>query len=295
MNSFSFRTHIDWTTYSGKYPAKSVPDSLLTAHSAMLTAHQILETDLGLFGVNFDKPSSAPFYRYCFTDEKNTIKVSLSDTMMQGYKVELFGSFFQGQTISDIDLLERLKSKHISITRFDFALDLYNSGVLVADVFDDIRPSRDVLNQRQVAIINGVTGDTVSVGSRSSQFYLRLYDKGGEQNTDLDWLRIELEIKHEASRDMVLVHELIQRSACAKMLDMLDGHSSLITETLFQIAKGSEKMTGKKRAVKSNTELWFEKTVSPSLLKLWKKDKNAFERVRVELIDLLMGVHYPEK
>jgi len=292
--SFSFRTHIDWVTYSGKYSAQAIPDSLKTAHSAVMMAQLILKGDLGIFGVNLDKPSSSPFYLYCFTDDKNTLKVSLSDNLTQGYKVELLGKFFQGQTISDSDLVKKLVRPHISITRFDFAVDLYNSGIVVSDVFDDIRPSRDVVNQRQVSIINGVTGDTLSVGSRSSQFYLRLYDKGAEQNTALDWLRIELEIKHDASKQMVLVLDLIQRSACAKMLDMLDGHSSLITETLFQIAKGAEKMTGKKRAVKSNTELWFEKTVSPSLLKLWRKDKEAFERVRIELIDLLMGVHYQD-
>jgi len=294
MSAFSFRTHIDWVTYSGKYPTQAIPDSLKTAHSAMLSAQSILESDLGLYGVNLDKPSSAPFYLYCFTDDKNTLKVSLSDNLAQGYKVELLGKFFQGQSISDSDLIKKFQRSHITLTRFDFALDLFNSGVVVSDIFDDIRPSRDVVNQRQVSLINGVTGDTLAVGSRASQFYLRLYDKGAEQNTDLDWLRVELEIKHDASKQMVLVLDLIQRSACAKMLDMLDGHSSLITQTLFQIAKGTEKMTGKKRAVKSNTELWFEKTVSPSLLKLWKKDKEAFERVRIELIDLLMGVHYQD-
>lgn len=294
MSSFSFRVHADWLTITGKYRTDDTIANLKYPFLARLSAQTILYTELGIDGIELSQSYKGAFYSDIFATSDGCIKVSLSDNLKQGFKIELSGKFFTLGLLSESDLINRIAKKGLTITRLDVAVDLYNSSILVQDVFDDIRPDKQVVTMRQMGLINGVSGDTLTIGSRTSQFYMRLYDKGAEQKTDLDWLRIELEIKHEAAKGMLYDWDTIQREASGKMLEMIDGHHSVINDALYLVNQGTAKMTGKKRKTKTNTELWFEKTVKPALRKMWDKDKQAFERVRVELIDLLMGVHYEE-
>ena len=98
------------------------------------------------------------------------------------------------------------------ITRADIAFDDMD-GVLDTDLmYEKLRSGEVVTRYRKVTRITGVqmpepekTGDTVNVGSRKSNSFIRIYDKLLEQQArgvDLpsgigSWVRIEIELKKE--------------------------------------------------------------------------------------------------
>lgn len=89
-------------------------------------------------------------------------------------------------------------------SRIDIAFDLFDFGVDLRRVYEDWKNGTFKTTARTVqpftkATIN--TDGTVSeattlyLGSRQSEVMVRMYDKAAEQNVELDWLRVELEVK----------------------------------------------------------------------------------------------------
>jgi DNA relaxase NicK len=89
----------------------------------------------------------------------------------------------------------------VSATRLDFAVDVREGKADPSDIENEWRAGRVHTHARKMTVIEattrgrGKTGKTVYIGSRQSQAFLRIYDKGAEQNTGEDWTRIELETK----------------------------------------------------------------------------------------------------
>lgn len=102
--------------------------------------------------------------------------------------------------VTDNVIFDWIEGNEGRVTRIDLALDLFDSGGHVLDIFHAWKCNQVATTARTVTIFSreGVTEDkgaTVYIGSRSSEKYTRIYDKGKEQNTDLDWIRIEIELK----------------------------------------------------------------------------------------------------
>jgi len=85
-------------------------------------------------------------------------------------------------------------------TRIDFAVDLFDAGAEPIDVLQCWRHGQVLTVAQSVSLVQketrkGRTGQTVYVGARSSERLVRVYDKGQETRTTLDWKRVELEAK----------------------------------------------------------------------------------------------------
>lgn len=101
------------------------------------------------------------------------------------------------------DKLEALvhfaRDHNARFTRIDVAIDLLDCGGQVEDVARCIEGQGASLPVKTHSIIRGVhggiTGTTVYIGSRQSDRFTRIYDKGAEQGLPLDWIRLELECK----------------------------------------------------------------------------------------------------
>lgn len=104
--------------------------------------------------------------------------------------------------IDTVSLARRLVGLGTKFTRVDFALD-DTTGILDLDVIGKHARaghfvSRWKRNRVWEEFENGQSlGVTYSFGSRSSESYLRIYDKAAEQNTVGHWVRVELELKDE--------------------------------------------------------------------------------------------------
>jgi len=103
------------------------------------------------------------------------------------------------------DLLDFLASSSYSweVTRMDAALDCYDAewfGVLV-DVAKRWAETTGLTTGVAGDWINPRRGRTFYLGSRSSRFFHRIYEKGRQLRTDPNWIRCELEYKPQAKED----------------------------------------------------------------------------------------------
>jgi hypothetical protein len=99
-----------------------------------------------------------------------------------------------------------------STSRVDIAFDLFDYGIDVKRLYTDWKSGKIEARCRKVRPLTegekddkGVVTEaaTVYFGSRTSEVMIRVYDKGAEQKTNLDWTRFELEIKGDKAKTVM--------------------------------------------------------------------------------------------
>jgi len=85
-------------------------------------------------------------------------------------------------------------------TRIDFAVDLFDTGGNPLDVLHCFHTSQLDTVAKSCSVVEKTRRDvslgaTVYVGSRASERLIRVYDKGKQTKTRLDWIRVEIEVK----------------------------------------------------------------------------------------------------
>lgn len=115
------------------------------------------------------------------------------------------------------------KVKFAHVARLDFAADIVGAGASPDDIEQAWMQGKVRTQARKMTPIeakdkkgNG-QGKTVNIGSRTSEAFLRVYDKGKEQGSDVDWTRVELETKGRLA-DLACVRmgkAGIRRAGCA--------------------------------------------------------------------------------
>lgn len=108
---------------------------------------------------------------------------------------------------SDRDLLRKLIVMGARFTRLDFAVDFFDTEGSVSDFAAKWRTPALKTKARSMTHITGQsqnedTGETVYLGSRTSTRMIRVYHKGKQAKTNLDWIRVELEWKAERAIQM---------------------------------------------------------------------------------------------
>ena len=104
-----------------------------------------------------------------------------------------------------IELIQRINESKGKLTRIDLAMDDRTGDVIpFKQLIKDITNANIVSKWKSnVEIIKRsnkdaeIKGHTISLGSRSSRLFMRIYDKALEQKIEGIWNRIELEIKKE--------------------------------------------------------------------------------------------------
>lgn len=97
-------------------------------------------------------------------------------------------------------------------SRIDIAFDDYKGLLDLEKIYEASRNgswSGKFKKTRQIEQHNskGETfGKTVCFGSRKSDTYLRIYDKGKQQKTDVHWIRCEFEIKNEKANNAIALY-----------------------------------------------------------------------------------------
>jgi len=142
--------------------------------------------------------------------------------------VQISGRGCDALGLADLDILDlALESDHV--TRLDIAIDCLNSGFTCGEIWgvlqrgefvsvsSDIRQCEGLLSRGSVyerinrasaaprPITRSNSGHTIYVGSKSSQRMVRIYDKGAESCTGTDWLRFEVQLRHESANQFYLL------------------------------------------------------------------------------------------
>lgn len=177
--------------------------------------------------------------------------------------------------------------------RIDFAFDdkvgLLDMGLIGLAVRERSYVSRSKsCTHYEKHTASGMDGETWAFGSRSSETYLRIYDKAAEQQQGGHWIRVELELKDE--RANAAVGELLAFSPDEwsskvaswlyafvdfKLVDAADhNRSRWLTvdwwqDFLGQVRKSKIFTSIKIRSVQEVFD-WVEKQVAPSMYVLWR-------------------------
>lgn len=109
----------------------------------------------------------------------------------------------------DARLVQFTRGVSGSTSRIDCAFDLFAYGIDLMQIYKDWKRGKVACRARKVTPVVGARMDeqgnvveavTLYFGSRTTEIMVRMYDKGKEQETDLDWIRIEIEIKGDKAR-----------------------------------------------------------------------------------------------
>lgn len=161
-----------------------------------------------------------------------------------------------------------------SVSRIDIAIDIPEHLDLKAykAALDE---GAAVTRARDWNLIVGRTGQTLYVGSRTSEKFLRIYDKAAEQNTEGPWFRIELECKGDFARG---VSKHVDAEGYDYFGDIIRGFcdwphnhewlSAITSPTLLEGIPRPEKQR--------DTYAWLMNAAAPSLAKILTEDHEKF-------------------
>jgi len=232
-------------------------------------------------------------YRAAYTTQKGVCVMWNIDRPEMGYHVIISGSAIRNITEqSDVDqkaLLESVCNAGGSITRLDLAKDLTGKSISLDGIYKKLELRKSIGTARSFSQIHSINGgNTVYVGSRSSEKFIRIYDKAAQIGADgTPWFRYELECKGMVARG--LASYLIQNGNWGDGFDtiargMVDLPGSVDYQAFFD---GEKPEIGiPKLEKKSDREAWIESQVIPAVLKHYTdhRDSPAINRLRALLI-----------
>lgn len=215
-----------------------------------------------------------------------------------------------------LSLIDRLNINNARLTRIDLALDDFKGDLIQFDeLVDDIKKGNIVSKWKSSTEIikrdlNGKKlGQTISVGSRASNTFLRIYDKALEQKVKGIWYRVEIEIKKSNAEE---VQKIINEHTASKIMKgVLNNYMRIVQpnpndsnksrwktkEYWKNIINGIEKIKLSRRKEEKNIEEikeWIKKQVGPSLAVIHVLDKgtnNFYNEVIEESISNLKARH----
>lgn len=109
--------------------------------------------------------------------------------------------YLEALNVSLLDILKKLNEiSTITITRLDIAMDLFHDKNLLKLIVESYNLNNYKSKAKSSNIIisknsNGRVGTTINFGSRQSSILIRIYDKGAEQDLQVNWIRMEVECK----------------------------------------------------------------------------------------------------
>lgn len=280
-NDTIYSVHIDWLTLTvkGGFNLKqTIGDEGY--------ARQIAQSCLCDFGVIV--PSQNLFalrpvfgYAYGYSSSETGLQVHVGgDIEQQG--VMLIAT---GQALANGRNGQQLLGDGLALgwkpTRIDVAFNFQNSGSSVQAFRDDYVFVHEGAPKRKTQLISSRSGDTFTIGSRTSEKYVRVYDKAAEQGIDGDWKRVEIELKGLAAIEYA--QDIADSPSAASVLitPMLGIMGNTIAVMMGHIAGGYDPARPVSRPeTLGNKLLWLQKSVIPSLVTMYYADAPQFEKFR---------------
>lgn len=234
-------------------------------------------------------------YRSAYRSAQGVVVQWNVDREEMGYHVIIAGAalrhILEYHELDQQALVQTVLHAGASITRLDLAKDLIGTEISLDSVYESMERRETTGTARSFSQIHSLNGgNTIYVGSRQSEKFIRIYDKAaqlGEQNSH--WFRYELETKGMVSR------------ALAQLLSEGDNWSSAfdtISTTMVNIptnrdyqafyAQGTAAIGIPKLEKKSDREKWIESQVIPAVAKHFVEfpSSAAVARLRA-LLDLI--------
>lgn len=174
---------------------------------------------------------------------------------------------------TDARLLQFINHNNGKASRIDIAFDLFNFGVDPLVIYRDWLSGKVKTRARTVqpmtkAIRAGdgtiETASTLYVGSRTSPVMVRIYEKGKQTGTGLDWLRVELEIKDTKAQQVVEVSETFGIDTIARTL-LQEAMPVMPYKFWRALMKGESVAIEAVGRKKTERQVWLENIILPLL------------------------------
>ena len=192
-------------------------------------------------GISWEKVKGAHGYRDRLYWEKISIHYNGTEDMgiwleMSGQGCRAFESFGTGDYEALFDEVFD-NPGDMNITRLDVAFDDHSGLLDIHEVCEDTKNQEYVSRFRGWDVDYSDKGSSVTLGSRSSEILVRIYDKAAERGFDdgRHWVRVELQLRRERARGFL---------AGLRILGNVSLVSSVIIAGLFKSLMGLTQTVG---------------------------------------------------
>jgi len=196
------------------------------------------------------------------------------DRAEMGYHVIIAGSAIRNllkrHDLDQQTLIQTILDSGGSITRLDLAKDATDVQINLDAIYMALEGGYSVGTARKFAQMHSKDGgNTIYVGSRQSEKFIRIYNKAAESNLPgVLWYRYELETKGMVARAVASI--LTSTTGWADCFATYTKHMVDIPQVAdYQVFFGDETVTIgiPKIEKKSDREAWIEKQVMPAVVK----------------------------
>lgn len=156
---------------------------------------------------------------------------------------------------------------HDRCTRIDLALDARDERLKIASLASAVKHNQDKLRVKTYShIVSQNGGETLYLGSRQSEQYLRIYNKAAEQEIDGDWVRIELELKGSRAHQIGAIVAQKSEIDMAQIARGMVKHIADFQDTNWQRIVGELAVSiAKARVDEPDTKGWLLGSVAPAM------------------------------
>lgn len=263
---------VDWLSYTIQKPIGSGA-SVSSRDDAIALANNVT-------GVGATWLPAKPHHGY---RQALTAKEHPGLTVFYDGSVENMGVHVQwpGQALKTVDYQGRVRYALYTggrVTRIDLAVDI-PTAFDFRGFFDCARAGGLDTRARKASIIDSDSGTTVYIGSRTSEQYLRIYDKAAEARLEGDLTRIELEAKGSTANG--IAHYLASAgfdNMPAIIRAFCDWPSN---PRWVEIWSGIQAIGIPHEQRQRDTERWLLKTVIPAIKRLPEHSEETVKRVAI--------------
>lgn len=277
-------SQLDWVTVTKPTAGTAVFGK--TDNHRIAAAQMLVEIDLGLSSNTRWVPRlTQKHYWMSFVEAESGMQLDIpyAADEVQGLRVVCTGTCWRLKSARELNRVLKLGWRptrvdvcwNVQNCKFDLH-DIYNAWIASSPRRNTIKPKLEGLKAE---------GQTLALGSRKSDFYGRIYDKGAERGGEIcTFLRIEAELKGELvkkvwERDFDYVDALAAFVAGKfGMCEEMGVPYQAMLEASTDVEQTGEIVVGRKV---TNRELWFQSQVKPAFLKLCIESPDA----GVELAD----------
>jgi hypothetical protein len=177
-------------------------------------------------------------------------------------------------------------------TRIDLAIDVREDDVIMGKI-EQMSINHEwsgTAHSSTMVKSNDGRGSTVYIGSRTSERFVRIYDKAAQLGEKSDWVRIEAEIKSDSARAVARAIASIGSNGLSNV------SQSVITRVCnfpcrewASVFDGEIMEIGTPKDTEKNTEKWILGQVAMALAKFERQhpEKRILERLWNEVSDIL--------
>lgn len=267
---------IDWlaVTVKGNTNEKSFPDCAISA-------------------LRGGWRETKPFNGYTNAIEnRNTANVSWSLRRADmGVHVEYSGAalgLYRMDGTDPADMVRWHAKQGHTVTRLDVAIDVIDTDISPRQLYEQLKSGKGNTkggrNYKMWEKNDG--GQTLYIGSRTSNIFLRIYDKGAELHTDDVWVRVELELKAGKAREFA---NLIANDGSSTAIQRMRGVLRTVVDFPGKVWSGivgdeDVKLTDSTKK-RTDTAAWLLELVAPAMGKYMARTGNT--DIAAEFMDIV--------